>query len=152
MDKIYKLVEQSISELVSMGLEFKPYVTYESYDPSFGALFHAGENLVLILSVDMIRTEFFVLPKGNILFLIDVLQETDLTRYLNMLGSYLFYDAKQSILDKYDSVPDAVRIVLFVVLFIAYEPVCMALGCTIGNYMKGIRVRKVADINKKINK
>jgi len=107
MDKIYKLVEQSISELVSMGLEFKPYVTYESYDPSFGALFHAGENLVLILSVDMIRTEFFVLPKGNtILFLIDVLQETDLTQYLNMLGSSLFYDAKQSILDKYDQDDD----------------------------------------------
>ena len=107
MDKIYKLVEQSISELVSMGLEFKPYVTYESYDPSFVSLFYAGENLVLILSVDMIRTEFFVLPKGDIiLFLIDVLQETDLTRYLNMLGSYLFYDAKQSILDKYDSDDD----------------------------------------------
>lgn len=107
MDKIYKLVEQSISELVSMGLEFKPYVTYESYDPSFAALFHAGENLVLILSVDMIRTEFFVLPKGDIiLFLIDVLQETDLTQYLNMLGSSLFYDVKQSILDKYDSDDD----------------------------------------------
>lgn len=106
MDKIYKLVEQSISELVSMGLEFKPYVTYESYDPSFVTLFHAGENLVLILSVDMIRTEFFVLPKGNILFMIDVLQETDLTKYLNMLGSSLFYDAKQSILDKYDQDDD----------------------------------------------
>lgn len=107
MDKIYKLVEQSVSELESMGLEFKPYVTYEGYDPSFVSLFYAGENLVLILSVDMIRTEFFVLPKGDIiLFLIDVLQETDLTQYLNMLGSYLFYDAKQSILDKYDSDDD----------------------------------------------
>jgi hypothetical protein len=107
MDKIYKLVEQSVSELESMGLEFKPYVTYESYDPSFAALFHAGENLVLILSVDMIRTEFFVLPKGDIiLFLIDVLQETDLTQYLNMLGSSLFYDVKQSILDKYDQDDD----------------------------------------------
>ena len=107
MDKIYKLVEQSVSELESMGLEFKPYVTYESYDPSFASLFYAGENLVLILSVDMIRTEFFVLPKGDIiLFLIDVLQETDLTQYLNMLGSSLFYDVKQSILDKYDSDDD----------------------------------------------
>jgi len=107
MDKLYKLVEQSVSELESMGLEFKPYVTYEGYDPSFASLFYAGENLVLILSVDMIRTEFFVLPKGDIiLFLIDVLQETDLTQYLNMLGSSLFYDVKQSILDKYDSDDD----------------------------------------------
>ena len=82
MDKIYKLVEQSVSELESMGLEFKPYVTYEGYDPSFVSLFYAGENLVLILSVDMIRTEFFVLPKGDIiLFLIDVLQETGFRSY-----------------------------------------------------------------------
>lgn len=106
MDKIYKLVEQSVSELESMGLEFKPYVTYEGYDPSFVSLFYAGENLALVLVVGMLRTEFLVLPKGNILFLIDVLQETDLTRYLNMLGSYLFYDAKQSILDKYDQDDD----------------------------------------------
>ena len=106
MDKLYKLVEQSVSELESMGLEFKPYVTYEGYDPSFVSLFYAGENLALVLVVGMLRTEFLVLPKGNILFLIDVLQETDLTRYLNMLGSYLFYDAKQSILDKYDQDDD----------------------------------------------
>ena len=89
-----------------MGLEFKPYVTYEGYDPSFVSLFYAGEDLILVLTVDMIRTEFFVLPKGNILFLIDVLQGTDLTRYLNMLGSSLFYDVKQSILDKYDQDDD----------------------------------------------
>ncbi len=106
MDKLYKLVEQSISELVSMGLEFKPYVTYEGYDPSFVSLFYADENLILVLTVDMIRTEFFVLPKGNIPFLIEILQETDLTRYLNMLGSSLFYDVKQSILDKYDQDDD----------------------------------------------
>jgi len=83
MDKLYKLVEQSISELVSMGLEFKPYVTYEGYDPSFVSLFYAGENLILVLTVDI-----------------------DLTRYLNMLGSSLFYDVKQSILDKYDQDDD----------------------------------------------
>jgi hypothetical protein len=106
MDKLYKLVEQSVSELESLGLEFKPYVTYEGYDPSFVSLFYAGEDLTLVLVVDMFRTEFFVLPKGNILFLIDVLQETDLTRYLNILGSALFFDAKQSILDKYDSDDD----------------------------------------------
>ena len=106
MDKLYKLVEQSVSELESMGLKFKPYVTYEGYDPSFASLFYAGENLILVLTVDMIRTEFFVLPKGKIHFLIEILQETDLTRYLNILGSALFFDAKQSILDKYDSDDD----------------------------------------------
>ena len=106
MDKLYKLVEQSVSELVSMGLEFKPYVTYEGYNPSFVSFFYAGEDLILVLTVDMFRTEFFVLPKGNIPFLIEILQETDLTRYLNMLGSSLFYDVKQSILDKYDQDDD----------------------------------------------
>lgn len=56
-----------------------------------------------------------------------------------------------SILDKFDNVPDWVRIVMFAVLFIAYEPLCMTLGFTLGNYLKGIRVRKNSDSTKRIN-
>ena len=56
-----------------------------------------------------------------------------------------------SILDKFDNVPDWVRIVMFAALFIAYEPLCMTLGSTLGNYLKGIRVRKNSDSTKRIN-
>ena len=56
-----------------------------------------------------------------------------------------------SILDKFDNVPDWIRIVMFAALFIAYEPLCMTLGSTLGNYLKGIRVRKNSDSTKRIN-
>lgn len=56
-----------------------------------------------------------------------------------------------NILDKFDNVPDWVRIIMFIGLFLAYEPLCMTLGCTLGNYLKGIRVRKFSDSAKRIN-
>ncbi len=36
-------------------------------------------------------------------------------------------------------------------LFFLYEPFCMAFGCTIGNYVSGIRVRKFQDEEKRIS-
>jgi uncharacterized RDD family membrane protein YckC len=56
-----------------------------------------------------------------------------------------------SLLDKYENAPDWVRIAMFVGLFIVYEPLSMTFGCTLGNYIKGIRVRKFEDASKKIN-
>lgn len=56
-----------------------------------------------------------------------------------------------SILDRYENVPDWVRIVLFIGLWAAYEPVCTSLGCTLGNYIKGIRVRQHDGASKRIN-
>lgn len=56
-----------------------------------------------------------------------------------------------SVLDRYENVPDWVRIVLFVGLWAVYEPVCTSLGCTVGNYAKGIRVRQHESITKRIN-
>lgn len=56
-----------------------------------------------------------------------------------------------SILDKYENVPDWVRISVFAGLFTVYEPVCMTFGSTLGNYLKGIRVRKDSDSTKRIN-
>jgi len=56
-----------------------------------------------------------------------------------------------SVLDRYENVPDWVRIVLFATLFIVYEPLCTSLGSTLGNYIKGIRVRKVSNTAKRIN-
>ena len=43
------------------------------------------------------------------------------------------------------------KAVLFIGLFLIYEPFCMTFGCTIGNYISGIRVRKLSDFGKRIN-
>ena len=56
-----------------------------------------------------------------------------------------------STLDKFENVPDWVRMAMFVVLFVAYEPLCMTLGSTLSNYLKRIRVRKNSDTTKRIN-
>ena len=56
-----------------------------------------------------------------------------------------------NVLDGFNNVPEWVRILLFAFLFVIYEPLFMTFGCTIGNYIKGIRVRKHEDIHQKIN-
>ncbi len=50
-----------------------------------------------------------------------------------------------SVLDSYENVPDSVRISLFVAIVLLYEPLCTSLGFTLGNYIKGLRVRQVSD-------
>ncbi|KOY88088.1 hypothetical protein AD998_06425 [bacterium 336/3] len=41
--------------------------------------------------------------------------------------------------------------ILWVSLFFVYEPLCMVLGCTLGNYIVGIRVRKIKNPTERIN-
>ena len=79
--------------------------------------------------------------------LTDRIQSTFIDTILIVILMFAF----ASILDKFDNVPDWVRIVMFAGLFIAYEPLCMTLGSTFGNYLKGIRVRKNSDSTKRIN-
>ena len=55
------------------------------------------------------------------------------------------------VLDKFDNTPDWVRIVLFFGIWAIYEPLCTTLGFTLGNYIKGIRVRQFKDTSKHIN-
>jgi uncharacterized RDD family membrane protein YckC len=56
-----------------------------------------------------------------------------------------------TVLDKFENAPDWIRIVLFFGLWAVYEPLCTTLGCTLGNYMKGIRVRRYTNESKRIN-
>ena len=44
-----------------------------------------------------------------------------------------------------------VRALVFIGIWIIYEPLFMTFGGTLGNYMMGIRVRKEKDTTKKIN-
>ncbi|MGG9971514.1 RDD family protein [Ferruginibacter sp. SUN002] len=79
--------------------------------------------------------------------LTDRIQSTFIDAILIVILMFVF----AGILDKYDNVPDWVRMTMFAGLFIAYEPLCMTLGSTLGNYLKGIRDRKHSDSTKRIN-
>ncbi len=43
------------------------------------------------------------------------------------------------------------RAVIFISIWGIYEPVAMTLGCTLGNYLMKIRVKRFADNKRKIN-
>lgn len=55
------------------------------------------------------------------------------------------------ILERYENAPDWLRIGLFFGLWAVYEPLCTTMGATIGNYIKGIRVRQNGAVNQRIN-
>jgi uncharacterized RDD family membrane protein YckC len=79
--------------------------------------------------------------------LLDRIQSSFIDAILVLILMFVF----AGILDKFDNVPDWVRITMFAGLFIVYEPLCMTFGFTLGNYIKGIRVRKESDSTKRIN-
>src|SRR5450432_2752269 len=79
--------------------------------------------------------------------LTDRIQSTFIDTLLIVVLMFLF----ASVLDSYNNVPDWVRIAMFASLFVAYEPLCMTFGSTLGNFIKGIRVRKNGDPAKRIN-
>jgi len=79
--------------------------------------------------------------------LTDRIQSTFIDTILIVILMFVF----ANIVEKFENVPDWVRMVMFASLFIAYEPLCMTLGATLGNYLKGIRVRKNSDTTKRIN-
>jgi uncharacterized RDD family membrane protein YckC len=77
----------------------------------------------------------------------DRVQSTFIDTILIILLMFVF----ASILDKYENVPDWIRIVLFVCLWVIYEPLCTTFGATLGNYIKRIRVRQFGAYSKRIN-
>jgi uncharacterized RDD family membrane protein YckC len=79
--------------------------------------------------------------------LTDRIQSTFIDTILIIILMFVF----SNILERYEHVPDWVRIALFALLFLVYEPLCMTIGCTLGNYLKNIRVRKFSDAIKRIN-
>ena len=55
------------------------------------------------------------------------------------------------LLEKFDQVPDWVRISLFVGIWIIYEPLFVSIGCTAGQYIKNLRVRRHGQNDRHIN-
>jgi uncharacterized RDD family membrane protein YckC len=79
--------------------------------------------------------------------LIERIQSTLIDSVLIILLMFLF----SNILDKMQNPPDWIRIAMFVGIWLVYEPLCTSIGFTLGNYIKGIRVRKAETTAKKIN-
>lgn len=80
----------------------------------------------------------------------DLVQRLQST-FIDTIMIIIFMIIFSNILDRFKNVPDWIRIALFVIVFIAYEPFLMTFGCTIGNYIKGIRVRKYSNSSERIN-
>ncbi len=55
------------------------------------------------------------------------------------------------LMDNFPYVYDEVRMALFVLIIVLLDPICVSFGCTLGNYMMGIRVRKMDDTSKRID-
>jgi uncharacterized RDD family membrane protein YckC len=79
--------------------------------------------------------------------LIERIQSTFIDMGLIIILMFVF----SGIADRFDNMPDWARISMFASLFVVYEPLCMSFGCTLGNFIKGIRVRKFSNSARKIN-
>ncbi|NLR82349.1 RDD family protein [Chitinophaga eiseniae] len=62
--------------------------------------------------------------------------------FIDLLFIVLLMFIFGTLLEQVGEVPDGVRIGLFVFVWIVYEPLFTTLGATVGNYIKGIRVRQ----------
>jgi len=71
--------------------------------------------------------------------------------FIDLLFIVLLMFVFSAILEKYEHVPNWIRVVLFISIWILYDPVCTVAGFTIGNYVKGLRVRQFKDPSKRIN-
>ena len=71
--------------------------------------------------------------------------------FIDMLFIVTMMFICSSVLERYDDVPDWVRLALFLGLWGIYEPMCTSLGATIGNSVKRIRVKRINNITKRIN-
>ena len=56
-----------------------------------------------------------------------------------------------TILSKFENVPDFVRVILFILIFILYDPIFTStIGATIGHLILGLRIRRSNDEDRKI--
>jgi uncharacterized RDD family membrane protein YckC len=79
--------------------------------------------------------------------LVTRLQSTFIDTILIIILMFVF----SIVLESFRAVPDWIRISLFALLFVAYEPLCTTLCFTLGNFIMGIRVRKDENTTKRIN-
>ena len=76
---------------------------------------------------------------------------SDFNQPLSTLFILIMMAVFSRLLDNIQNPPDWLRAALFISLFGLYEPLCMTFGCTLGNYIKNIRVRSRDDHSAKIS-
>jgi uncharacterized RDD family membrane protein YckC len=79
--------------------------------------------------------------------LTDRLQSSFIDGMLIIVLMFVF----SGMLERYENAPDWIRIGLFFGLWAVYEPLCTTLGATLGNYIKGIRVKQNGATGQRIN-
>jgi uncharacterized RDD family membrane protein YckC len=68
--------------------------------------------------------------------------------FIILIGSGILVS---TLLAKFENVPDIIRIIAFVLIFLLYDPLCTSLlGGTAGHFLMGLRVRRSSDETKKI--
>ena len=76
------------------------------------------------------------------------------TRYFSMLIDIFVIVvvaiAVSYIFEAIGEIPDYLRVIVFIIVFILYEPILVTLGSTVGQYFLNIRVRKFKDPGKKV--
>lgn len=92
-----------------------------------------------------------VVPSINSSVEFPTLSDRVQSTFIDMLFIITMMFIFSSILERYEDVPDWVRLVLFLGLWGIYEPLCTTLGATIGNSVKNIRVKRISNITKRIN-
>jgi uncharacterized RDD family membrane protein YckC len=80
-----------------------------------------------------------------------LLSERVQSTFIDTLFVVLMMFIFSSVLDKYPGAPVWVRVTMFIGICILYEPVCTCTGFTLGNYIKGLRVRQFKDPGRRIN-
>jgi uncharacterized RDD family membrane protein YckC len=93
-----------------------------------------------LLSEDDLPTEEYAL-------LIDRVQ----SMFIDLVFIIVMMFVITAVLDRFGDPPDWVRIVLFFGLWAIYEPLCTMLGCTLGQYIKKLRVRDFQHPSRRIN-
>ena len=87
------------------------------------------------------------IPEEEFPLLLDRIQSIFIDLVFIIVLTFFFAD----LLDKYENAPSWIRVALFFGLWAIYEPLLVTLGCTLGQYLKKIRVRSYPHSSRRIN-
>jgi len=101
-----------------------------------------------------IKTESIILPKDPVDYSKVYILPSIKTRYFSMLIDicviFLLALGVSSLFELIGEVPDTIRGILFVIVFILYEPILITFGATVGQFILHIRVRRFNNPEKKV--
>ena len=113
----------------------------------FGNCFDPHRFCDSLFTTAVISKRYEMITKTQYPMLIERIQSLFIDLILMIVLMYLF----SAILDKFQDPPNWIRITLYLGIWAIYAPLCTATGCTLGQYIKGIRVRSFPNMHRKIN-